>query len=850
MTGALARLLGTTALTVAAVLVAPGAYAQTAAAGAPAAGGGGQLEEVVVTAQRRTENLQNVPISVVAVGGEQLRQSGVQTIEAMNRLAPNAVIERVGLFPGAASLSMRGIGYSGIESFTDPDVSVYVNGIYQARNATALSQTVDVSSIEVLRGPQGTLYGRNAYAGAIAVQTNRPNMTNTEGTAVATLGNHQLRDFDFIGNVPIVNDVLAARLAMRSHYLGGLWHNNGIIRGVVDPTYAGKRVGDEKSLVVRPSLRFTPNSQWDIQFIGEFLREKDQAAPIASVPIIANKSSPTGFTPSPIVAFGGYEHNPFGDERAGVPSDGTDPYSTGYGLGDRPMKFNQDSFTIDASYDTGFGKIRFLGNHQKTKSEVWVDTDGSIANIFSSVRWEDYKGDSGEIQFVSDFHNKLDVVAGVFAFHDEYKTSQFSFTDNNASFPDVFNQTNYLRLAPGATTATCNATLALAARTGCVYPFYVISYVNNGGERKAYAAYVQAEYHITDQLSAVAGIRYSYEKKYGYYGSNTELGTTGLGNLFDGSTHQLPTTPGQVFTAAPLKNDNFAPRLGVNYKFTPDIFLFGFWQRAYKSGGFNANSADKTAFQTPYGPEKVDNFEGGVKSELMDHRLRVNVQGFYSKFKDLQRSQVVASPTAPSGVTTVVTNNSDVTSYGVEAEIAARPMEGLTLFTNIGWNKAYYTRYCFDANGAEPTTTPSDTTHKACGPAVPVPLANGTTQFLVPQDFSANRPLRAPRWDVTAGFTKEVEVESGKLALTASVNYRSNVDTALTNQVFSYRPAMTTFDALLSWRPDSGKYVISAWGRNLTNKVEILGYTQVGANFAFGSPTPPRTYGVTLTANF
>ncbi|MDB5446545.1 MAG: TonB-dependent Receptor Plug Domain [Phenylobacterium sp.] len=852
MSGALARMLSTTAFSVLAVLIAPVAHAQTAPPPpAPSGGGGAQLEEVVVTAQRRTENLQNVPLSVVAVGGEQLRRNGIQTIESLNRLAPNAVIERVGLFPGAASLSMRGIGYSGIESFTDPDVAVYVNGIYQARNATALSQALDVSSIEVLRGPQGTLYGRNAYAGAISVVTNRPNMTNLEGTGVATIGNKGLRDFDLIGNVPIVHDVLAARIAMRSHNLDGLWKNNGLIRGVVDSPLAGRTVGAEKSFVIRPSLRYTPNERWDIQFIGEFLREDDQAAPIASLPIVPNAASPTGFTPSSIVGFGGYQHNPFGDKRLGIPSDGTDPYTTGYSLGDKPMKFDQDTFTLDASYDTGFGRLRFLGNHQTTKSDVWADTDGSVANIFSSGRWENYKGDSAELQFVSKFNFPLDIVAGLFAFHDQYKTTQLSFTNNNANFPDQFNQANYLRLAPGGTTATCNASLALAARTGCLYPFYVISYINNGGKRTAYAAYIQGEYHVTPQLGVVLGVRYSYEKKFGYYGSNTELGTTGLSTLLDPASHALPTTPGQVFTVSPLKNDSWSPRVGVNYKLTSDIFLFAFWQRAFKSGGFNANSADRTAFQTPYGPETVDNFEGGVKSEFFDHKLRVNVQAFYAKYKDLQRSQVVASPTASSGVTTVVTNNADVTSYGVEAEIAARPMEGLTLFTNIGWDHAAYTRYCFDFNGAEATPTPAiDTTHQVCGPVVPVVLANGTTQFLVPQDYSSNRPLRAPRWDITAGFTKEFPLEFGRLALTGSVNYRSDVETDLANRPFSFRPSMTVVDATFGFTPNNGRYTVSVWGHNLNNDVEILGYTPVGSTFAFGAPTQPRTFGVTATVNF
>jgi iron complex outermembrane recepter protein len=837
------RMLGTTALTVAALTIASAAYAQGAESDT-------RLEEVVVTAQKRTENLQDVPMSIVAISGERLRAEGVQTLEQINRIAPNVVVERVGLFPGAASLSMRGVGYSGIESFTDPDVAVYVNGIYQARNATALSQTVDVGSIEILRGPQGTLYGRNAYAGAISIETNRPNMTEFGGAAVATLGNKGLRDLDLIANLPIVEDQIAGRIAVRSHKLGGLWTNNGLVRGVVDPTLAGDRVGAEDSLVIRPSLRFTPNDKLDIQIIGEFLRQNDQAAPIASVPITPNAASPTGFTNAAIVGFGGYQHNPFGDARLGIGSDGTDPYVTGYSMADRPMKFDQDSYTLDASYDTGFGKLRFLGNHQKTHSEVYVDTDGSVANIFSSGRWEHHKSNSAELQFVSDWDSPVDITAGLFYFKDTYRTTQLTFTNFNALFPDHFDLQNYLRLAPGGTTATCNAALATAARTGCLYPFYVVSYVNNGGERKASAAYVQGEYHVTEQLSVVAGVRYSYERKYGYYGSNSELGNTGLGTLVDPDQHLKPTVAAQLFTAAPFKNDGWAPRLGVNYKLQDDILLFAFWQRAFKSGGFNANSADRTAFQTPYGPEEVDSFEGGMKGEFMDNRVRLNINAFYTKFSDLQRSQVVASPTAPSGVTTVTTNNADVKSYGVETEFAARLMDDLTVFANVGWNKAKYTRYCFDFNGAEATSTPAlDTTRPVCGPITTVTLANGSLVYLAPQDYSANKPLRAPRWDITAGVTKTFDLEAGQIAMSGSVNHRSSSLVDLANRPFSFRPRMTLVDANIRFTPQDGRYTLSVWGRNLTNEVEILGFTPVGP-FAFASPTPPRVYGVTGTFNF
>lgn len=796
----------------------------------------GSLNAIVVTAQRRTENLQEVPLSIVAVSGEALQATGVQTLEAVNRLAPNTVIEQVGLFPGAASLSMRGVGYAGIESFTDPDVAVYVNGIYQARNATALTQTLDVSSIEVLRGPQGTLFGRNAYAGAISLQTNRAKLGETSASATATVGNYGLVDADLVGNVGLA-DTLAARVAVRSHSFDGFWTNNGIIRGQVDPALEGDRIGRERTLLVRPSLRFEPDGDTDIQFIAEFYRQRNEASPIASLPL----------TPSSIVGLGGSQANPFGDDRLGIPDDGSNPYRVGFSLANRPMDVDQQSYTLDASRDIGVGTIRLLGNIQNTESEIWADTDGSVANLFSSQRAEDYDAKSAELQFVSDFSDRFDLILGGLVFHDEYKTTQLTYTALNANFPPEFSQLNYL--SPGS--ATCTGSSAGVINTGCAYPAFSIAYINNGGKRTAYAAYAQGEYHLTDALSVVAGLRYSYERKYDYYGSNSTLAATNLPRPVDPAAHALPLNTALIFEADPYSDDNWAPRLGVNYKASPDVFLFAFWQRAFKSGGFNASSGDRFAFLTPYGSERVDNFEAGMKTELFDRRVRLNIQGFYGRYSDLQRSQVTQSPSSASGVTNVTANTTDLKSYGIEAEFAARPTSSTTVFTNLGWNKAKYTRYCADLNGAEASATPILAPDLAvCGPVRAITNSAGVTSYIVPQDYSGKRPVRAPMWDITAGITQEFDVGPGQLSATGSVNYRSSVDTDLLNRPYSYRPAMTVFDASLRWVSDDDQFAVSLWGRNLTNRIEVLSYIPVGASFAFGAPTPPRQYGVTASVNF
>ncbi|MGE0741170.1 MAG: TonB-dependent receptor [Hyphomonadaceae bacterium] len=826
------RLLGGAALGALALAVPiNGAYAQDAEEENVGVG------EVIVTAQRREQNLQDVPLSMAAFNAEALTEVGANNIEAINGLVPNVVVEHVGLFPAAASLSMRGVGYAGIESFADPDVAVYINGVYQARNAVALSSTVDVQQIEVLRGPQGTLYGRNAYAGVISLTTNRPEMDEASASAAATLGNYGRVDLEFVGNVPLIENVLAGRIAVRSHRLDGFFENNGIIdaAGTVDQSLEGDPIGREDTLYVRPTLRYTPNNNLTVDFIGEIFRERSEAYPAVGMPaaappaagvnavgIFANCPTPA-VRPQATVCYGA--RNPFGDESRGLPGDGSDPFSIGTNMGGRPANYDSQVYVLDAAYDLANGRVRAIISHTDVEEEVWADTDGTNQNVFSSARWQDYRAFTAELQYVADWGERLNVVSGITYLADEYNTTQLSFTDFSAPFIGEFT------------------------------PFSVNpSYINNEGERTAWAAYAQFEYNITDPLSIVLGGRYSWEEKTGYRGENTTLSAAGFAPTIDFSSHPFSTVPGVVFTAPDQSWSNFAPRVGVNYEVSDDMLVYAFWQRAFKSGGFNGNAADRAAFETPYDEQTVDSYEAGFKSEWLDRRLRVNVNFFFAEYQDLQRSAVTPSSTAPSGVVTVTSNAAAVESYGVEIETAMLITPNFTVFANIGYNPSEYSDYCADLDGAGISNTPAPgqvgcapVTNVDLGPAGPSP----EDRFLVPTDNSALRTLRAPEWDITAGGEYAVDLSGGgDLTFNASVNYRSEAWTQLLNVPYSYRRPMTTVDGNIVWEPDGGNFSVTLWGRNLTDEVDVLNYTPVAGQFAFMHPTPPRTYGVTLRADF
>ena len=798
------------------------AFAQEATP-APAAEEDQGLGEIVVVAQRRTQNLQEVPLSLVAVQGEELNETGAATIESLNRLVPNAVIEHVGLFPTHASLSMRGVGYAGVESFTDPQVAVYVNGVYQARNATALTSAVDVDGIEVLRGPQGTLYGRNAFAGAVSVRTTRPDLDEAEGSSQVTLGNYGKQDIDLVLNQPIIEGVLAGRIAVRQHHLDGYYENSGRIEGgTIDPTLQGKSIGREDTLYVRPTLRYTPTENLDINIFGEYYRDTGGAW-------YAGNITTGGATSIATAGFPGY--NPWGDARRGLPSAGSDPFVIGNSLDNRDQDLEQRTLTVDAAYEVGTGTLRAILNYGYVEQENWADTDGENINLFSSARYETYKTSSAELQYVGQWGDRLDVVAGVSYFWDRYNTTQLSFTDTAAPFPAVFTP----------------ATAQNPVTTGP-------SYINNAGARRAYAAYAQFDYHLTDALTLILGGRYSQEEKYNYRGENASLSSsTGVTATSNFSSHPWTSNAAILFTAPEISDENFAPRVGVNYELSDDIFLFAFYQQAYKSGGYNANSADRFAFILPYGEEKAENYEAGFRSEFFDRRLRVNTNFFYSQYSDLQRSLVTPS-SSPSGVSTVTQNAADLTTYGVELSVAALLTDQFRVYTNIGWNEAYYSDYCADLDGVTFSATPP-AGQTVCGPVQYFDLGaagpSAEDRNLIPVDNSALRPMRAPRWDVTVGGNYEFDLaERGTLDFNLSANYRSGVYVNLVNVPYSYREPMTVVDSSLSWEPQEGNYRFTLWGRNLTDDVGILNYLPVATFFAATQATDPRTYGVTLSVNF
>lgn len=791
------------------------------------------IEEIVVTSRRREESLQDVPMAVTAFSDERLYKQFAVDLRDFGAAVPNFQLEQVGLFQSAAAFSGRGIGTAGIETFNDPVVAVFVDGQYYPRNANALLDIFDLEAVEVMRGPQGTLYGQNAFAGAISVRTRRPT-GEREARFEVTLGNYDSRIFKGSVESPIIEDTLNAKLSLIHREFDGFF----TVRNLTDLSNeelderAGRPVSQnigrsaqgETKTVGRLTLQWLPREDMDVTLITT--REWNRGD---GSPGINGFIDPPGGSVFSALGFPG--RDPFGDSHRGVDGDGSNPFHIG--ANHRDVN-DQDLWNVvlEKVWDTAYGEWTTMLSFQTVDSFITTDTDGELVDLFSSERQEDYESVQFETRFNTQPSERSNLLAGIFVLRDKYDLTQALLLG--------FGQ-------PG----NPDATPPLPAVPPYQFPTDVrqLSYGINGQKRISVAPYVDFTYDLTDDLSLNLALRATWEEKQAYNIPNQN--PTGPANavidIGRGQADQLE------FALECGQNSeswfNVAPRVGLDYRPQPNVLLFGFWQRAFKSGGLLNNSARCEPFLAdPFDEEQVDNFEIGMKGTFFDNRLLLNANLFYATYKDLQRTVIRFAPDTPTQQETFTSNAAGADIYGIELETQAILFDGLTFMANIGWLKAEYDDFCTALLG--PVTIPvGEQPVSPCGSAELLDPETGLA--LIEDDFSGLDLPRAPRWDLSTRLIYEWDVgRYGYMSLEGAYAYTSKQQTQVNNALRTDRGSLGRLDASLTWTDSSERYRISLWGKNLTDNVERLSRTEVVPLFSFEFPTAPRTYGVTVSATF
>ncbi len=599
------------------------------------------LEEVVVTAERKESNLQEVPVAVSALSQAELEAKQVNDIGDLQSLVPNLSVH-VGDANNAV-VYIRGIGQIDSIAFFEPGVGIYLDDVYLGRAQGAFLDVVDVERIEVLRGPQGSLYGRNTIGGAIKYVSAAPT-DEVSGNLSMTAGDYARRDFKVTLSGPILGDTVKGRLTV-AHM-----EHDGYAKNIHD----GGRDGDRNMDFIRGVLDFDLGDDVNIQIAADY-SESDPK----------NSRTPAKETPITI--------------------DSVDPYT--FALSQQVFEADEDPFTVNAD----FNNTEFTETQGINANITWHATDALTVKSISSLRTLDYGTeldlDGTPVNAFSIFYfNEQDQVSQELQLNYEgdgvsVVSGLYYFEEDGSTFDGGAFGNFLIGFAGEAEFTTTSHAIFSQVDFDITEKLTGILGFRYTEEEKEY-------YRIIEDfdLTALAGISIDGDSGVVSYASP---------GLLNPSAEDL-TLGGNIGVARPEANpdpakfDNFSPKLGIKYSVDEDLNMYATYSTSFKSGGFNGRLADGQL--EPYEEETLRSYELGIKTTLLGGRVRANAAIFHNQYHDLQVSSFEATPDG-STILPVFTNAGEAMMQGLELEVTALLTENLTLNTNVGYLDAEYKEY-------------------------------------------------------------------------------------------------------------------------------------------------------------
>jgi iron complex outermembrane receptor protein len=747
------------------------------------------LEEIVVTAQKRSENLQTTPISITAVTGATLEATGQGTIAGLGQMTPNLVFNTTAPVSGASSgavVFIRGVGQTDFQLTTDPGVGTYVDGVYESRSVGGVLDVLDLDRVEVLRGPQGTLFGRNTIGGAISLISREPSET-FEGSATITAGSQHRLDGKLSLSGPL-SDIL------RVGFVAVTKHEDGYVRGLSD----NRDLGNVNRTAARLSLLFTPTATFKASLTvdGTGIREQNAADKLVGISItppgapsrtdiiynratggviLQNVPVPPG-NPSLAFLFNVVDAPALGlqpyDGRWITPSLGT-TYATG------PNGTSLDVWGTALTLDDKLpfdATLKSITSFRSTGGSFARDADGSPDAV---VRTNDH--DYEQRQFTQELQLTGEAIEHLL----KYATGLYYFRETGHDILDV--------------------TLPFAFGQVRNYTF-----VTND----SYAAYAQATMAVTDKWDLTGGVRYTDDKKEYSVPVGGGAIVNGLLGIFGPPGTVTPFFPAGTFDRS-FNNTSF--KGGIDYKPWADTLLYLSYSEGFKSGGFNTRYLVPVSAVVSYNPELLTTYEAGIKWEGIDRRLRVNGSVFHSSYRDIQLT--VYEQGAP-----ITRNAGTARINGAELEISAIPIENLTLSSGVGYIDAKYTQ---------------------------VPVASAAVPL--DQQITLNTKLeKTPKLGLNARAEYRIQVSlRGEVKLKADWMYSSKVENDAVNDKFLEQGAYQIANASIGYSVDHDRWNVSAFVDNLADKRIIeSGDSNYSIGFHEANFNRPREYGITVGAKF
>ena len=753
---------------------------------------------IIVTARQRPENLQQVPIAVSVLHGETLDRAYVVNTQSLTTLVP--ALHYSSANPRNTSFTIRGLGSSVVavsqaNDGLEPGVGFYVDGVYHARPATAAFDFTDIDRIEVLRGPQGTLFGKNTTAGAISIVTRAPSFT-PEAREEISVGSRDFVQAKASASGPIT-DTLAFRVS------GLTTRRDGVIRNVVND----RKLNNVSNQAVRAQLLFKPNDASQFRISADFtnfesvcctqvyLRVGTSLRPAARQ--YAALASRFGYAPASI--------DPY-DRRTNIDA----------ALG---TSTNEGGVSGTADWDLGAVTLTSI-----TAWRFWnwdADNDRDYTGVPIQLeqhipsRQDQY---SQELRIASNGTGPLRYVGGLYYFHQQL--------DGNPT-------STY---GPAGAAWLIGPTFTSDGTTVDVPTNLLDGYGTNGHTHfvtSSYAAFGEVNYDITPRLTATGGLRYTHETKHGDYD-----GPVGGGPALTGTPAQIAALTAarlsilrrQTYSARD-KDGSLSGRANLSYRLTEKAMVYASYARGFKSGGINMSGLPLTSTNQPalrtavVRPEKNTTYEAGLKTQLFDRHLTFNLNGYITTVRDFQATVVDSSQTV--ALRGYLSNIPEVTVKGIEIDASVQPLAGLSIGGSLAYAHGEYTDY----------------------PAGPCPLEVQTAATTA-CNLTGWPLVGLPRWSETATLDYVAPVNNGSsVVFHADTSWRTSYfgDPSLSR--YTLIKGYNLINASIGYRLDKG-VEISVFARNLFDKDYIQNVTIQAGNsgLILGSPSDPRTIGVTLRA--
>ncbi len=641
---------------------------------------------IIVTATRRAQDVQDIPIAVTAISPQQLDNQGVDNIQEVTAVAASFSSSQAQIASGSVVLRVRGVGTTSNNIGFESAVGIFIDGVYQSRPGVALTEFVDIERVEVLRGPQGTLFGRNTSAGALNITTNRPDLDDFSGFVNASYGNFDEISLQGAVNVPIIQDALAFRLT------GAYRERDGFITLVDGNGNAFDDSNDVDQYLVRAQLGLETDSGLRARIIADFANSQSSCC------------SPIELYQSPLVTNGVYNAVGLGATGGnGQPTVSTNPFGQATfedALNDRVASANfapiadVDNYGLSAEIEfpiSDSADLIFIGSYRKFETFENYDFDFTALDIFNVDALElDLETFTAELRFQGEaFGGRLNYVFGAY-FSDETidQSSSFSLGDDYE----------------GNTAALFGG---LAGPT----PFQLFTGVDPAGtsntnrfqqDAKSYSVFTNNTFEVTEGLSLTLGARYSWEDKQGSFTQtaiNNDVcpatvsavagggvpsalagGLTALGCFgFTAPADFAPFTgifPFSIFLPrtfdTTFNDEELIYTVNVGYEFAAPVNVYASFTHGYKSGGINLDTTAAVNGADPvFDSEEVDAYEIGLKSRLIDGAVTLNIAAFYEEFTNFQVLEFTGTAFETFNVPTAE-------SKGVEIEAVIRPNDELT----------------------------------------------------------------------------------------------------------------------------------------------------------------------------